>query len=425
LEGIAFLRKAEGRHLRHHALAAASELQQELQALRGVEKVIFAGSLRRGMETIRDLDVVVQASAKNHADLRRQIAKMLSVEHAKEDEVLAGRLEDGFEVELSLCDVSSLPLKLIFATGSKKHLDELQALAQKRGLSLEEERFRIGVQSEDDIYRALGLTPIPPELREGRGEIEKAAKGPFPAPIAVEDLRGILHVHSHYSDGRATLHELAKAAQARGFQFIGIADHSQVAAYAGGLTPERVKAQWEEVDKVNAELAPFRILKGTEVDILTDGSLDYDDELLSGFDFVIASIHSGFRMTEEAATARLCRALQNPHVDILGHPTGRLLLARDGYPVNTKALIECAARHGKAIEMNCSPYRMDLDWRYLEMAQQAGVPVPLCPDAHDVETLFDIYLGVQVARKGPLLAKMCPSTWTADEFLAWTASHDK
>jgi DNA polymerase (family 10) len=425
LEGIAFLRKAEGRHLRHHALAAALELEEELQALRGIEKIIFAGSLRRGMETVRDLDVVVQASGKNQVSLRKQIAKLLQIKKPTENPVLAGKTKDGFEVEAGLCDADSLPLTLLLATGSKKHLEELRKFAEKRGLSLEANRLKREIESEDDIYRALGLAPIPPELREGRGEIEKAAKGPFPVTIAGEDLRGILHVHSHYSDGRATLRELAKAAQARGFQYIGIADHSQSAAYAGGLTPERVKEQWKEIDKVNAEIAPFRILKGTETDILADGSLDFDGELMAGFDFVIASIHSGFHMTEEAATERLCRALSNPHVDILGHPTGRLLLARDGYPVNTEAIIECAAKHGKAIEMNCSPYRLDLDWRFLEMAQEAGVPVPLCPDAHDVETLWDIFLGVQVARKGPLMAKMCPSTWTADEFLAWTASHGK
>jgi len=425
LEGIAFLRRAEGRHLRHHAQAAAVELEKALRDLRGVEKVIFAGSLRRGMETIGDLDVIVQAPLAEHANLRRQIAGMLAVENAGENRVLKGRTDEGFEVELGFCDAATFTSALLFATGSKAHLEQLASHAKNCGTDLSEDNLKDHFSSEDDIYSALKLAPIPPELREGRGEIEKASRGPFPTAIAVEDLRGILHVHSNYSDGRATLRELAKAAQARGFLFIGIADHSQSAAYAGGLTPERVKEQWKEIDKVNAELAPFRILKGTEADILADGSLDFDDELLAGFDFVIASVHSGFRMTEEAATERLCRALENPHVDILGHPTGRLLLARDGYPVNAEAIIECAARQGKAIEMNCSPYRLDLDWRFLETAQDAGVPVPLCPDAHDIETLWDIYLGVQVARKGPLLAKMCPSTWTAHEFLAWTASHGK
>jgi len=425
LEGIAFLRKAEGRHLRHHALAAAAAFEEAVHSFSGIQKVIFAGSLRRGLETIGDLDVIIQAPREKHSKLRREFAGFLRVIDSKEKRVLAGRTENGFQIEVSICDAASLPLTLLFATGSKEHIEKLSQRAKKRGVNLKENAEGSSFSSEDDIYHALGLAPIPPELREGRDEIEKAAKGPFPALLDAEDLRGILHVHTTGSDGRATLREIAKASQDRGFQFVGIADHSQVAAYAGGLSPERVREQWNEIDKLNAQLAPFRILKGTEVDILTDGSLDFDDELLAGFDFVVASIHSGFRMTEQAATARLCRALENPHVDILGHPTGRLLLARDGYPVNMEAVIECAARHGKGIEMNCSPYRLDLDWRHLKTAEEAGVPVPLCPDAHDVEGLWDIFLGMQVARKGPLSAKACPSTWTVDEFLAWTASHGK
>ncbi|MBU1937731.1 DNA polymerase/3'-5' exonuclease PolX [bacterium] len=425
LEGIAFLRATEGRHLRHHALAAAAALEKNLSNLSGVEKVIFAGSLRRGNETVGDLDVIIQASADKHVELQKQISKLLHIETSDKDDILRGRTTEGFEVELSLHDVASLPIALLFATGSKAHLTELTRIAKKRGLALTNENLKGRISSEGDVYRSLGMAPIPPELREGRGEIARASEAPFPEAITSKDLRGILHVHTTASDGRSTLRELASAAQENGFQYLGIADHSQSAAYAGGLTPERVRQQWKEIDELNKDIAPFRILKGTEVDIRTDGSLDYDDELLAGFDFVIASIHSGFRMTEEAATERLCRALENPHVDILGHPTGRLLLARDGYPVNMEAVIKCAAQHGKAIEMNSSPYRLDLDWRYLQTAQDAGVPIPLCPDAHDVNGLSDIHIGVQVARKGPLLTEGCLSTWTVDRVLEWTASHDK
>ena len=425
LEGIAFLRATEGRHLRHHALTATAVLEKNLNKLSGVEKVIFAGSLRRGNETIGDLDVIVQASANKHAKLQEQISKILHIETSSDDDILRGRTAEGFEVELSLHDAASLPVALLFATGSKAHLNELTQLAKKRGIAITNENLKGRISAEGDIYRMLGMAPIPPELREGRGEIKQASKTPFPRAITSKDLRGVLHVHTTASDGRSPLKEMALAAQENGFQYIGIADHSQSAAYAGGLTPERVREQWKEIDELNSELAPFRILKGTEVDILADGSLDYDDELLAGFDFVIASIHSGFRMTEEAATERLCRALENPHVDILGHPTGRLLLARDGYPVNMEIVIKCAAAHGKAIEMNSSPYRLDLDWRHLQTAQEAGVPVPLCPDAHDVNGLSDIHIGVQVARKGPLLPDACLSTWSVDKFSEWTASHNK
>ena len=204
-----------------------------------------------------------------------------------------------------------------------------------------------------------------------------------------------------------------------------IADHSQAAAYARGLTPDRVRAQWKEIDELNAELAPFRILKGTEVDILRDGRPDFDDDLLSGFDFVVASVHSDFGMTEDEATDRVCRALENPHVDVLGHPTGRLLLERVGYPVNHEKLIECAARHGKAIELNSNPHRLDLDWRWLSACESAGVPVPINPDAHIIDGLWDIQYGVEVAAKGPLTPANCPSTWTADTFLNWCKTHTR
>jgi DNA polymerase (family 10) len=196
-----------------------------------------------------------------------------------------------------------------------------------------------------------------------------------------------------------------------------------VAAYARGLSPERVKEQWREIDQLNSELAPFRILKGTECDILPDGSLDFSDELLSQFDFVVASIHSGFQMSEEAATDRLCRALENPHVDVLGHPTGRLLLKREGYTINLERIIACAAQHGKVIELNSHPQRLDLDWRWISLAMESGVPVPINPDAHEIDGLDDIEYGLEVAAKAPLSAAACPNSWAADEFLDWCHKH--
>jgi DNA polymerase (family 10) len=278
-------------------------------------------------------------------------------------------------------------------------------------------------KSEAELYAALGLAVVPAPLREANLELRKLEAGNYPEPVKLSDFRGILHNHTTASDGHNTLREMAEAMIDMGYEFLGIADHSQVAAYANGLTPARVRQQWEDIDTLNKELAPFRILKGTEVDILADGSLDYDDELLAGFDYVVASIHSGFKMSVEAATDRLCRALENPHVDILGHPTGRLLLRRDGYEIDHDKIIACAAEHGKAIELNANPQRLDIDWRWLKRCIELEVPVPINPDAHSITGLRDIRFGVEVAAKGPLPARLCPSCWSADEFLDWCRSH--
>jgi DNA polymerase (family X) len=280
------------------------------------------------------------------------------------------------------------------------------------------------VQTETEIYNALGLEFVPPPLRESAETVVPAGSRKFPAAVADADVKGILHCHTTASDGRDSLRAMAEAMIVRGFEYLGIADHSQAAAYARGLSPERVREQWKEIDRLNAELAPFRILKGTEVDLQAGGLLDFDDDLLAGFDFVIASVHSGFNMTEEEATERVCRALENSNVDILGHPTGRLLLERSGYPLNHERVIACAAQHRKGIEFNCNPHRFDLDWRWLSLCEDLHVPVPLCPDAHDIAGLWDIRYGVDVAAKGPLTAANCLTTWSAERFVDWCRSHE-
>ncbi len=416
---LAFITQVSGRHWRHHALRAADSLRELLTPIAGIEEIFFGGSLRRNMETVGDLDVLLVAPENQIDSIRRAVLALENIQWTETGEVMQGRTTTGFDVDLSVCPPRLAGVHKVLATGSKEHRQVLRALAAQKEIVLES----LVTASEEDVYAALGLRFVPPPLREGTTALRPLGGDPYPEPVNASQLRGILHVHTTASDGNHTLRELASATIEHGYEYLGIADHSQTASYAGGLTPDRVRAQWKEIDALNAELAPFRILKGTEADILADGRPDFDDELLAGFDFVIASIHSAFNMTEAEATDRLCRALENPHVDILGHATGRLLLERAGYSVDHERLLQCAAANGKAIELNSNPHRLDLDWRWLARAQELGVPVPLSPDAHHIEGLWDIRFGLDVAAKGPLTAANCPSTWSAGEFLHWCQTH--
>lgn len=422
--GLAFIKTVSGRHWRHHAQRAADSLLESLRAVSFIDEVFFGGSLRRGNETVGDLDVLVVAQAAQIDKIRHQIVSLSSVKWNENGGMLRGVTVAGFPIELSVVPPQEAAVRKILATGSKEHVAALRELASKRGIPLDptESPGFLRANTENDVYGAFGLACTPPALREGKNSLYPSG-AVFPDPVRVDQIRGILHCHTTASDGHHTLREMAEAMIARGFEYLGIADHSQTASYARGLTPDRVRAQWREIDALNAEMAPFRILKGTESDILTSGALDFDDELLAGFDYVVASVHSGFNMTEEQATDRLCRAIENPHMDILGHATGRLLLERNGYPVNHERLIACAAMYGKAIELNSSPHRLDLDWRHLAQCEAEKVPVPLCPDAHHIDGLWDIRWGVDTAAKGQLTAANCPSTWPVEQFLDWCGSH--
>ncbi len=429
LSSIAFVRANAGRHLRHHARRAASEVNRSLSMIQGVQEVYFGGSLARGLETIGDLDCIAIADRSVRAEIERQVAGLSMITwRSKGEPFWCGRVGE-FEIEFSVVAPEHAAARKLVLTGSSTFYAALVRHAEAKGFRLTLDELvdrtgrRVECASERELFDALQLEFVPPALRESETTIVSKGKGYWPSPVSRGDFRGIVHNHSTWSDGHCTIRDMAMAVRSRGSQYVGIADHSKAAAYANGLTSERVRQQWREIDLLNAELAPFRILKGTECDILADGRLDFDDDLLSQFDFVVASIHSGFGMTEAEATDRLCRALENPHVDILGHPTGRLLTERPGYPVNHERLIETAARNGKAIELNANPHRLDIDWRWIPLCIEAGVPIPIQPDAHAFEGLDDIEYGIDVASKASLEAKHCPSTWTADEFLDWCKTH--
>jgi DNA polymerase (family 10) len=324
---------------------------------------------------------------------------------------------------------TEFPFALAYFTGSKEHNIEMRSRAKQFGWSLNEYGFSelgadekrgkakrlIQCKTEEDIYRSLRLAYVPPELREHMGEIEAAADDAIPELIELNDLRGTFHCHTTYSDGANTLAEMAAAARELGWEYLGIADHSKIAAYAGGLSDEKVKQQLREIDKLNGGFNGFKFFKGTEVDILPDGSLDWNSGVLERFDYVVASIHSKFKMTEAEATRRTIKALKNKYVAMLGHPTGRLLLEREGYPVNMIEVIDAAADYGKMIEINAHPSRLDLDWRLCKYAKEKGVKVCINPDAHNIDGLKDVRYGVGIARKGWLERKDVVNTLSVKE----------
>lgn len=313
----------------------------------------------------------------------------------------------GLPIKINHCDKSEFFYEYFKQTATAEHIEKSQFH------TLSKNKYN----NEQEIYADLNLQFIEPELREGLNEVELAKRNELPNLIEQKDLKGILHNHTTYSDGLNTLKEMADYCQKNGFGYLGICDHSQSAFYANGLKAERVIEQQEEIDKLNKQYNNFKILKGIESDILSDGSLDYPNEILETFDFIVASVHSGLKMTEEKATARLIKAIENKYTSILGHPTGRLLLARPGYPVNHKKIIDACAANKVSIELNAHPYRLDIDWRWIYYCLEKNVKVSINPDAHYVEGLNDMYYGVCVARKGMLTKEMCLNALELNDLL--------
>ena len=343
------------------------------------------------------------------------------------------RLEAGPNADLRVVPAASYPFALLYFSGSKAHNVALRGRAQAMGLKLNEyELIReadgsaIACDDEAAIYRKLGLPFIPPELREDAGEIEAAERGELPQLIARDDLKGILHCHSTWSDGTNSIEEMAQAARAMGMTYLGLCDHSRAAAYAGGMSIERVREQHREIDALNAKLGrTFRVLKGIEVDILADGSLDFPDEVLKSFELVVASVHSRFNLEAAAQTERMIRAVSNPYVDIIGHPTGRLLLTRDPYPLDLFALIDAAAERGVAIEINAHPQRLDLDPAGLRHGLASGMKTSINPDSHETAGLSDVAYGIDTARRGWCTAGDVLNTLALPDLLAWITARRK
>lgn len=412
LEGIAF-RDTVGQRVRiDQALPIGVTLLEQVRNFPGVIRAELCGSLRRRKETTGDLDIL--AASDTPAPVLEAFVKLPEVVRVTghgptKASVVASLISDGqklmLNADLRVVSDEQFPYALCYFTGSKEHNIRMRQRAIDRGLSLNEYGLHgtkgdLPAKDEADVFAHLGLKFIPPELREDTGEFDVAEKGTLPKLLEPEDIRGVFHNHTTYSDGGATLEEMALATKKLGLEYFGVGDHSRSLTVARGLSPDTVRKQWAEIDALNKKLKGVQILKGTECDILEDGSLDFDDDLLAGFDYVVASVHSYFNQTEEEMTARVCKAVSHPAVTILGHATGRLLLRRPGYKIDLDRVLKTAAAHGKMIEINANPYRLDLDWMYVKRAKALGIPLVINPDAHSPEELANYPFGVNVARRG-------------------------
>jgi DNA polymerase (family X) len=379
----------------------AEQLENYLKANLQNTDFQLVGQMRRKLEIVDEIQFVVQSnevdwifSILNQADFLQKNEKNASL-FAWRGSFKGNKLK----VEIQVTKPENYFGEVFIQSASRQHLGFVPSGNAKSFLQLAQNQ---AFTSESEIYQKVNWAYIEPEMREGSFELELAQKNDLPNLLEIKDIRGIIHAHSTYSDGKHTLEQMATACRDLGYEYLGISDHSQSAFYANGLNEFRVRKQHQEIDELNQKLAPFRIFKGIEADILNDGKLDYEDRILASFDFVIASVHSALKMSEEKATERIIKALENQYTTILGHPTGRLLLRREGYPLNHAKIIEACAQNGVVIEINASPWRLDLDWRWVHYALEKGVMLSINPDSHEIGTIPEVKYGVYVGRKGGL-----------------------
>jgi len=407
LKNIARYRKYQARFLLNVASEEAEAILAAVRAVPGVKRSFVGGSIRRHKETIGDVDILATAADAEPVmevfTTLPNVATIVGKGPTKSSIITTS----GIHVDLRVVKDEEFAAASHYFTGSKEHNTEIRGRAKKLGYKLNEyglykgeSEVSVPLPDEETLFKILGLDFIPPELRENAGEIEAAEEHKLPKLIDASDIRGVFHCHTTASDGRSTLKEMAEAAKALGHDFLGIADHSKTAIYANGLTPERVKKQQADIAKLNEAMKPFVVLAGIESDILQDGALDYTDDVLATFDYVCASVHGQFTGTEAQMTARIVAAVSNPFTTMLGHPTGRVLLARDGYPLNLTAIFEACAAHDVWLEINAHPARLDLDWRHIRTAREMGVRFVINPDAHETKEIAYFRYGVGVARKG-------------------------
>lgn len=381
----------------HYAQAerTADELIAALNALGLFKQVSYTGALRRRLEIIEEIELIAE-TAIPLAEIETQLlASAILTDTTLNGRELKGKYKN-IQTSIYISAADDFGWNWFQTSSSQAHIDLLDIASADKN-----------APTETAIYASMQLPYIAPELREGMNEVEYAKQNLLPTLIAYTDLKGALHNHSTWSDGLNTIAEMAKACQKSGYNYFGIADHSKAAFYANGLDEERIINQHIEIDKLNAANPAFRIFKGTECDILYNGQLDYANDVLASFDYVVASIHSILKMNEEKAMSRLITAIENPYTTILGHPTGRLLLLRQGYPIDHKKMIDACAANGVAIEINANPYRLDLDWRYIDYALNKNVKLCINPDAHSIDGLHDMYYGTLIGRKGGLSKEFC------------------
>lgn len=429
LKGIEVVRGRSGRLRYKPALIEATRSAEQILTHPFVTRVEIAGELRRIANVVNEITLVAECDAPDGigpADVLNEIAQGDSVLQSQQNgSALHIRFVDDTQISLTCANHPDFVMAMWRETGNAEHVAAVAAYASSRGMSLDDNGLissrgdGIPITSETELYAALGLPYIVPELREGLGEVDAAGSGRLPNLIERDDIRGVLHCHTEYSDGSASIAEMAAAARERGWSFLGISDHSQAAFYAGGLKPDDVRRQADEIDALNVEFPDFKLLNGIECDILGDGSLDYERSLRDRFDYVIGSIHSRFSMSRADMTARILAAMDDPALTILAHPTGRLLLEREPYEVDLDAVIEKAAARGVCIELNADPARLDLDWRWCKVASERGVCIEIGPDAHSARGLDHTWLGVSLARKAWLTPGDVLNTRSAGEIVSF------
>ncbi len=422
--GILLLKQSKGRMNLGMAFPVAKRIVETLRQKTGSKKIEWAGSLRRMKENIGDIDILATGPEKG------KIVQTFTHLPEVKEVLVSGEtkasviMEGGTQIDLRVVEEDSYGAALQYFTGSKGHNIHLRGIAKAKGIKINEYgvfkgKKKIGGKEEKDVYRSLKMDWIDPELREDRGEIEAAQKGRLPKLVQESEIKGDLHVHSKWSDGTFSIEEIAKAAQKRGYQYLAICDHSKSLKIAHGLDESRLMKQIEEIDRINDKLKGFQILKGTEVDILADGKLDLSEKILEKLNIVVGAIHSGFKQDKGKMTKRIIRALENPYIHILAHPTGRLLGARDPYEVEIEELMEAAKKYGKALEINAYFERLDLDDIHCRKAKEMGIRVGIGTDSHHLDQMWMISLGVAVARRGWLETKDVLNTLSLQEILKW------
>lgn len=422
--GIATWRKSRSRVLLPMALEVSSLLQERLEAIRSLSRVEIAGELRRRAETIGRLDFVTAASDPDAAIDEILTADLPGRFSKGENGVVEGMVRPSLEVRIAVVDSKAFASRLLWETGSREFIETLVETAASRSIEIGPDSFRVGARvrrpkDESAIFELLGLAEIPPELRETgdslRGDVDPARL------VRLGDLRGTFHVHTTWSDGKNSLEEMVRAAEEMGFEYVGISDHSKAASYAGGLTEKRVSEQHAEIRKVQ-KTSRIRLFRGTECDILPDGTMDFDEQTLATFDFVIASVHSRFSMPSDEMSDRMVRAMSNPWVTFLGHVSGRKLLIRDGYSVEYDKIFDAAAANGVLIEINGNPRRLDLDWKLMRRALDRGVRFAINPDAHSTGALEHVTTGVWNARRGSVPREAVFNTGSVEDIEAHFAA---
>ncbi len=424
LGSIEFLKKYQNSFLYSDAALEAQIIKGLLKSVKGVTQIEVGGSLRRRKEIVRDIDVVVAVA--KPADATAVMKKVLAIPNIQSvtgsgETKTSVVLQNGMACDVRVVSEEEFPYALMYFTGNKDHNTTLRGIAKDKGYKLNEYGLFKGeklikCKSEEEIYEKLGLKYIPPEIRENTGEIEAARAGELPVLVERDQLRGVFHCHTTESDGANSLEDMVGAAQKLGFEYIGISDHSTSAVYANGLKKDRIMDQFKRIEALQKKFK-IKIFKGVESDILTDGDLDYEDSVLKKFDFVIGSVHSSFGMTEEQMTKRVLNAVKNPYLDFLGHPTGRLLLAREGFQINMHKVIEAAAKTGVVVELNAHPNRLDMDWRLGKFLKEKKARVSINPDAHSIAGLEDVEFGIGIARKGWLGPENIVNTLPATKVL--------